>query len=240
MRSRLVSAIVGVATTLGIVALARRALAAPETTAGNGDVDDLARVLVVELGGAGTESEQAGICHTALNRSLVYNAPIARVVRSQVRGRSEWGSGCGRNTACAYNGDLDAADTHPRFAAMRTAAERVVAGAVPNPIGPRINFCHPAHSTFARSRAEGSAEERAAAFALRQEAAVSPPGEARSLYERANIVERVDAAYAAQNGRVRYAWDPPTGRYLPVWAVHRNHGGKAVTTPITIGSTRFA
>lgn len=232
MGSRVIAGIMSAAAIVGVILIGRGALASQSTSAGgpDSDVDDLARVLVVELSGQGTEAERAGIVHVALNRARYYSAPIAAVIRSQVEDRSEWGSGCRRNASCAYNRELDDAPSHPAFAAMRVFAARVVGGEVPNPIGDRLTFCHPLHTTFTDDMASGSVAERRQALALRLRA-LSDATSARQLFEQANAIEQVDP---------RYAWDPPTSRYLPTWAVHHDHGGKAAWPPITLGSTRFA
>lgn len=193
--------------------------------------DAYGRVLIVELSGGGSDAERAGIVWVGRNRERLYGYPASAVVRSLVPGRSEWGSGCG-DGVCGYNNDLATAHTHPRYPAMVDFARRVLTGDVPNPIGTgRYNFCHPNARDFATSRAKGTAVEQARALELRQEAALAPAAEALRLYTEANRVERVDE---------RYRWDPPTGRYLPAWAVAKAHGGAARQAPITIGTTRFS
>lgn len=225
---------VGLATLIGLVLLGRRADAASGQRSGGvkaDDIGDLARVLVVELDGGGTDAERAGIVHVAINRSRLYGAPIADVIRSRVAGRSEWGSGCGGSPTCAYNRELDAARTHPAFGEMADVTRAILEGDIPNSIGGRLTFCHPRHPTFARSRARGTVEDQRRAFDLRDTASMMQGAEARRRYEEANRIEQVDS---------RYAWDPLTGRYLPTWTIEPRHGGKSATIPITIGSTRFA
>lgn len=195
------------------------------------DVDDLARVLVVELSGGGLDAEKAGIVHVALNRSRRYKAPIREVIRSLVDGRSEWGAGCGRNPNCDYNAALAEAHLHAAFDDARLFAAAVLAGEHANPIGRRITFCHPGHSDLRRDRAAGSADERRQAAELRRRAAAASGPTRAELYRQANRVERVDS---------RYAFDPDTRQYLPAWSVDPKVGGAAANPPLTFGSTRFA
>jgi len=167
-------------------------------TVGMGDVreaDPIARMLVVELGSRGTEAELAGMVQVTRNRQRAWGNPTAEeVVYSRVIGRSEFGSGCGRNQACQYNQRLDNAHTSSAYPRALSVAQRVLEGELVGPLGAGYRvFVHPNHPGFAS------------------------PGGSRVL-------------------------DPPTGRYLPAWAVSRRHGGLANAEPVDVGTTptRFA
>lgn len=231
MRRALALVAAGIAVAL-IASSADAAQSAGADSGQSGDVaDELARVLVVELDGRGLERERAGIVHVALNRSRIYGAPIAEVIRSLVERRSEWGAGCKSDPACSYNQKLERAHEHPEFDDARRFARAVLAGSPANPIGTRITFCHPAHPDLQRDRATGDAAARDLAADLRRRAAAETGATRAELYARANEVEGVDS---------RYAWNPDTRQYLPAWSVAPSVGGKAQHPPITIGSTRFA
>ncbi len=224
------SAAIAVALLAGVASAdtpTRTAAGAPPSA----DVDDLARVLVVELSGGGLDAEKAGIVYVALNRSRLYKAPIREVIRSLVEDHSEWGAGCKRDPNCDYNRALAEAHLHPAFSDARLFAAAVLAGEHANPIGRRITFCHPDHPHLRRDRAAGSADERRQAAELRRQAAAASGPTRAALYRQANRVERVDS---------RYAYDPDTRQYLPAWSVDPTVGGAAANPPLTLGSTRFA
>ncbi|MCA9541147.1 MAG: hypothetical protein KC620_19740 [Myxococcales bacterium] len=226
---RKASAAIGPARPSGTPARERDTAASSSTSEREETLDSLARALIVELGSKGTEGEHAGIVQVALNRARGWGAKVADVIWSRVPGHAEWGSGC-RDQDCAYHPRLVAAKVSPLYAARRELARRVLDGELRAPIGGHRSFVHP--TAFPRS-VTGDPELQAEAAALRSEAAAAAgrEAEARDLFVEANQVE----------GTTR-VFDPPTGRYLPSWAVNRRYGGAATFEPIDVGTTptRFA
>lgn len=117
---------------LGALLLRRAAAASPRTQAG--DVDVLARALVVEAADRPDSREWAGIAHVVLNRAEDLGSIRAAVVSLPGQG----------GKAMDYLGRLtsDWPLRQASWAAAQWFARAVLDGQVENPIGPRTQFAH--------------------------------------------------------------------------------------------------
>ena len=124
----------GIAATLALLLVTRRARAALPSPGGLGDLDALTRMLIAETGFARDEDEMAQIVFVALNRADRYGKTVAEIVDPSGRSPT-W------NMGERYLERFEDAPRNPRWDAAQGFVSEVLGGGYRN-LG-ATSFVHP-------------------------------------------------------------------------------------------------